>query len=104
MTASSLDNTEFKNLLAPTGEALTLSEHFQRFLQLPIFPMLGLVCLFVATFLNLINLTLDKDKVAIDLQVMLKLAGLAACGIYGGLGFLSPVSYTHLTLPTILLV
>ena len=101
MTASSLDNTEFKNLLAPTDEALTLSEHFQRFLQLPIFPMLGLVCLFVATFLNLINLTLDKDKVAIDLQVMLKLAGLAACGIYGGLGFLSlpKVRQTIFTFP-----
>lgn len=58
-------------------------------LDLPAIDLLGLGLIVFVTFLNLANVAVDKDKVGIDAQVMLKLLGIGVAGIYGGLGFIT---------------
>ena len=102
MIASELNRSEFDGLFGEEHAGnLTMAQQFQRLLKMPVFPIFGLMVLFAATFLNLVNVQVDKDTVAIDKQVILKLLVLAGCGAYGGLGFLllPKVRRTILTFP-----
>ncbi len=71
----------------PSVEVLTPVQHLERFFKTPVLPMVGVMGLFLAAFGNLVNIALDKNVVAIDKQVIVKLAVLAMCGIYGAIGF-----------------
>ncbi len=71
------------------SEMLTLSQSVDCFLNMPVIPLIGMVALFLAAFGNLVNVALDKDVVAIDKQVIVKLAVLALGGLYGAYGFIT---------------
>lgn len=55
----------------------------------PFSTVVGLLLITVTVFLNGIDVTVGKDKVGLDLPVMLKLAGIGFAAIYGGIGFLT---------------
>ena len=51
--------------------------------------LIGVCALFGITLWNLVTLDSDKEKVALDLQVYVKLAMVGVAGIYGAVGFLT---------------
>lgn len=64
----------------------------KRFLDvfdIPLTTIVGISLIFFVTWVNLATLTGgdDNDKVGLDAQVLLKLMGIAAAGLYGALGF-----------------
>ncbi len=61
----------------------------QKITSVPLSMMTGLILITVVTFLNLADISIDKDKVGLDMQVMLKLVGIGFAAIYGGIGFLT---------------
>ncbi|MFK7766671.1 MAG: O-antigen ligase family protein [Mariniblastus sp.] len=107
MITTEMQKPEFDGLLDfDRNEMLTMSGQIERLLTLPVFPLFGLLVLFGASFMNLLDVQVDKDTVALDKQVLLKLAILAGCGIYGGLGFLllPKVRRTLLSFPILWMV
>lgn len=56
-------------------------------LNIPIATICGLGLVFFVTWINLANLSTDKDTVGLDIQVLIKLMGIAAAGLYGAIGF-----------------
>ena len=86
--ASLLDVTERDRILAsmksPAQRALG-------FLDVPVVQLAGVVLVFLVTFLNLANVNVTKDVVALDFQVVLKLLVIAFAGLYGILGVMSDV-------------
>ena len=54
-------------------------------LNIPLATAVGLTLIAFVSFLNLVSLT-DKDKVGLDLPVLLKLMGIAGAGVYGAIG------------------
>jgi len=58
-------------------------------LSAPLSTIVGLVLITVITFFNAADLSVGKDKVGLDLPVMLKLIGIGFAAMYGGLGFLT---------------
>lgn len=81
-----------------TREFYTPAQQFQRALDTPAVPLMGLLVLFLACFGNLVNLAIDKDTVALDSQVLAKLGVLAICGIYGAFGLLTEPKVRRLIL------
>ena len=59
--------------------------------NLPLNDVLGIAVLFLAGFLNLVDVQVDKDSVELDKQVLAKLLVLAGCGLYGALGFVTDI-------------
>ena len=57
--------------------------------DIAVWQLIGFGLLFSASFFNLVALDSEKDVVKLDVQVYLKLAIVAGCGLYGGFGFLS---------------
>jgi O-antigen ligase len=62
-------------------------EQFLDRFNIPIATIAGLTLIFAVSFLNLANLSADKDSVGIDAQVLVKLIGIAGAGLYGAYGF-----------------
>lgn len=58
-------------------------------LSAPLSTVVGLTLITIVAFLNAVDVSIDKDKVGLDAQVMLKLLGIGFAGIYGGIGFLT---------------
>ena len=58
-------------------------------LSLPLTTLFGLSLIAFISFLNLVDFSVEKNKVGLDAQVMLKLAGIGLGAIYGGIGFLT---------------
>ena len=59
--------------------------------SLPLIDLVGIAVLFMAGFLNLVDVQVDKDSVELDKQVLAKLMVLAGCGLYGALGFATDI-------------
>ncbi len=98
----SLAEYESSRQIRPQAQPfLTPAQQFQRALDTPVVPLIGMMVLFLASFGNLVNLAIDKQNVALDGQVLAKLGVLALCGIYGAYGFLNEprVRSLILTLP-----
>ncbi len=55
--------------------------------NIPITTIIGLGLIFFVTWINLANLSADKDTVGLDLQVLVKLMGIGVAGLYGAYGF-----------------
>ena len=55
--------------------------------NIPISTIVGLGLIFFVSWVNLAALSVDKDSVGIDTQVLVKLMGIALAGIYGAIGF-----------------
>lgn len=55
--------------------------------DIPISTIVGLGLIFFITWINLANLSVDKSNVGLDKQVLVKLIGIAAAGLYGAVGF-----------------
>ena len=60
----------------------------QKVLSAPLSTIVALVLITVITFFNAADLSIGKDKVGLDIWVMLKLMGIGFAAIYGGIGFL----------------
>ncbi len=60
-----------------------------RIFSAPLSTVVGLVLITIVAFLNAADLSVDKDKVGLDVQVMVKLAGIGLAAVYGGVGFLT---------------
>ncbi len=60
-----------------------------KILTTPISTLVGMLLIVVVTLLNAADLSVGKDKVGLDAQVVLKLIGIAFAGIYGGIGFIT---------------
>lgn len=58
-------------------------------LSAPFSTVVGLVLITFVVFLNAADLSVGKDKVGLDAQVLFKLAGIGLAAIYGGIGFLT---------------
>jgi len=58
-------------------------------LSAPLSTIVGLGLIAIITFINSADVAIDKEKVGLDMQVMLKLAGIGFAAIYGGIGFLT---------------
>ena len=56
-------------------------------MNIPILTLLGLGLIFFVTWINLVNLSTEKVTVGLDAQVLVKLMGIAAAGLYGAFGF-----------------
>ncbi len=56
-------------------------------LNIPIATIFGLGLIFFVTWVNLANLSAEKITVGLDAQVLVKLMGIAAAGLYGAWGF-----------------
>lgn len=83
-------NLHTQSALSATGqELLTPMQQMQRFLELPLAPMIGLFALFITAFFNLVDISGENEDVSLDLQVLVKLAGLGLGGLYGGIAFLT---------------
>ena len=101
--ASLLDVTERDRILAsmksPAQRALG-------FLDVPVVQLAGVVLVFLVTFLNLANVNVTKDVVALDSQVLAKLLVIAFAGLYGILGVMSDVRIRRvlLSFPVFLVV
>ena len=65
---------------------LTPADHARNIAAIPLLTAAGVLLIFAASFFNLVNIEVDKDDVALDMQVKLKLLICAACGLYGLLG------------------
>ena len=63
-----------------------VEDRVNAWLDIPLATAVGLTLIAAVSFLNLVNVALDKDKVGLDAQVLLKLMGIAAAGIYGAIG------------------
>ncbi len=100
-----MSSTDFEpeHLANTSSKVLTHSQQFERLVNAPVIPMIGMVALFLTAFGNLVNVAVDKDVVAIDKQVIAKLGALAVCGLYGAYGFLTEVKVRRLlfAFPTI---
>lgn len=70
-------------------EMLTPQQRLFQTLNLPLIDVVGLVVLFLAGFLMLVDVAVGKDEVALDGQVLAKLAVMAGCGLYGMFGFIN---------------
>ena len=68
---------------------LTPLQRLMQLLNVPIVDLIGIAALFLASFLNLIDVQQAKESVALDSQVLAKLAVLAVCGLYGLNGYLT---------------
>lgn len=55
-------------------------------LDVPLNLLAGVLLVFMVTFLNLVNLQVDKEVVALDPQVLAKLMVIAGAGLYGIIG------------------
>ena len=62
-------------------------KQFLDFLAVPVSTFIGLSLIFFVVWVNLANLSVDKTSVGIDAQVIVKLLGIAAAGLYGLHGF-----------------
>lgn len=60
-------------------------------LDLPVAHLVGVVVVFMVTFLNLANFNVAKEVVALDLQVIAKLAVIGCAGLYGFFGAMSDI-------------
>ena len=60
-----------------------------RIFSAPLSTVVGLVLITIVAFLNAADLSVDKDKVGLDVQVMVKLAGIGLAAVYGGVGVLT---------------
>lgn len=61
--------------------------HFLDRFDIPLSTFVGLSLVFIVSFANLANLSVDKENVGIDGQVLVKLMGIGAAGLYGMYGF-----------------
>lgn len=61
----------------------------QRILSTPLSTLVGLLLIVFISFFNAADLSVEKHKVGLDLQVMFKLVGIGFAAIYGGIGFLT---------------
>ena len=100
---SAADFDPIRRVQSHPREMLTPAQQLRQALDTPVMPLIGMVALFLACFGNSVNLATDKDEVAIDGQVLVKLGVLAVCGLYGAYGFLTEpkVRRLILTLPVI---
>ncbi len=64
----------------------TPADRVRAVLDVPLNLLAGICLVFMVTFLNLINLQVDKDVVALDPQVLVKLMVIAGAGLYGIIG------------------
>ncbi len=60
-----------------------------KILTSPLSSVVGLSLITIVAFINAADISIDKDKVGLDAQVMLKLVGIGFAGIYGGIGFIT---------------
>lgn len=91
MAATDWNPRELAQLPA-TGSTLTLAQHFQRFLQQPLVPLIGLLTLFMAALFNLVDLEAENETVGLSGQVLIKLALLGVGGLYGARGLISDIN------------
>ena len=63
-----------------------VEDRVNEWLNIPLATAVGLTLIMIVTFLNSANISVDKDKVGLDLQVLLKLMGIGAAGVYGAIG------------------
>ena len=56
-------------------------------MSIPISTLVGLGLIFFITWVNLANLSAEKLTVGLDAQVLVKLMGIGAAGLYGAFGF-----------------
>ena len=62
-------------------------KNFLDVLAIPVSTVIGLSLIFFVTWINLANLSTVKESVGLDAQVLIKLMGIAAAGLYGAYGF-----------------
>ena len=76
------------------------------FLDVPVAQLAGVVLVFLVTFLNLANVKVTKDVVALDSQVLVKLLVIGFAGLYGLLGVMSDIRIRRvlLSFPVFLVV
>ena len=67
-------------------------------LDLPVGQLVGVVVVFMVTFLNLANFNVAKEVVAVDFQVLAKLAVIACAGLYGFFGAMSDIRIRRILL------
>ena len=76
------------------------------FLDVPVAQLAGVVLVFMVSFLNLANVNVSKEVVALDSQVLVKLLVITCAGLYGFLGAMSDVRIRRvlLSFPVFLMV
>ncbi len=67
----------------------SVEDRLSGILSLPLSTFVGLTLVTIVAFLNLADVSIDKDKVGLDMQVMLKLVGIGCAALYGMIGFLT---------------
>jgi O-antigen ligase len=84
----------------------TPAERLRSALNVPFSVVAALVLVFLVSFLNLVNLHVDKEGVALDAQVLAKLMVIGCAGLYGMAGAINDVRVRHIlfSLPVFLVV
>ena len=67
------------------------SQRIRAAMDVPFNRLANVVLVFMVAFLNLVDLSIDKDTVALDPQVLAKLMVIAGAGLYGFLGAVKDV-------------
>lgn len=70
---------------------LTPADRLNKALSVPVNLLVAAVLVFMVSFLNLANLQVDKDVVALDPQVLAKLLVIAGAGLYGVIGAMGDI-------------
>ena len=86
---SSIANQPDRSLMGRSLQRLTVADQIESFLKTPVSILLGLGLVAAIAFFNLANLLVDKDVVAIDFQVLIKLGLCGLAGLYGFYGVAS---------------
>jgi len=68
------------------------------FLNMPLGELVGVVLVFMVTFLNLATINTGKEVVALDAQVLMKLLVIAGAGLYGFFGALGDIRVRRILL------